>query len=80
MITTEQPCKSSRILAEGNGLHVELDDQGHISLVLWGISWDDDTTIFDAKLTPKQEHLIRNANKVDAWTVDESVKEQLACL
>lgn len=62
-----------REIAGGNGLHVDLDENGVLSLVLWGIDMDDDTVLFEAKLTPEQEHLIRNAEKVDAWKVDPGV-------
>jgi hypothetical protein len=61
---------SSFIIATGNGLHVELDENGSISLVLWGIEIDDDTTIFETKLTAAQEQLIRNSDKIDAWKID----------
>jgi hypothetical protein len=67
---------SSQILATGNGLHVELDEHGVISLVLWGLEIEDDVTIFEAKLTPEQEHRIRNADKVDAWKIDPVVYQQ----
>jgi len=71
---------SVRTIATGNGLHVDLDETGNISLVLWGISpsFDDDVTIFEAKLTPEQEHRILHAETVDAWTVEPIMHQQCA--
>jgi hypothetical protein len=57
-------------IAEGSGLHVDLGSDGCIRLVLWGMTFNEDVTIFKKKLTPEQEHLIRNADKVDAWKVE----------
>jgi hypothetical protein len=61
---------TTRVIADGNGLHVELDETGLLTLVLWGITQDEDEYIFETQLTKEQETRIRNAETVDAWKDD----------
>lgn len=69
MQTLEKPISSQEI-AGGNGLHVELNENGVMSLCLWGITMDDDETIFEVQLTPEQVARIHNAENIDAWKID----------
>jgi hypothetical protein len=59
-----------RFLAEGKGLHLELDETGLLTLVLWGITQDQDECLFEMQLTPEQINRINEAETVDAWEDD----------
>jgi len=58
---------SSNEIAGGNGLHIELNENGVMSLCLWGITFDEDEYIFQTTLTPEQVTRIRNAGNIDAY-------------
>jgi hypothetical protein len=66
-VTAEQLGTSVTVeqIATGNGLHVDLDENGVLSLVLWGIEMDDDIVLFEAKITPEQVERIHKAETDD---------------
>ncbi len=59
-----------RSIADGNGIHLELDETGLLTLMLWGITQAEDEYLFEMQLTPEQVARIHKAETVDAWEDD----------